>query len=111
MTTSTLTIEPFLRALVECGGSDLHCKVGSPPRVRIDGRLRKLQTRDLAAADTEMMVREGLRRYKWHAPLSRRKRGPMSEARAITPAGAGAPDQALSVLLATDGSEHSLKAA
>src|SRR4051812_27570362 len=59
--TSTLTIEPFLRALVECGGSDLHCKVGSPPRVRIDGRLRKLQTRDLAAADTETMVREVLR--------------------------------------------------
>ena len=39
----TSSIEPFLRALVECGGSDLHCKVGSPPRVRIDGRLRKLQ--------------------------------------------------------------------
>jgi twitching motility protein PilT len=59
--TSTLTIEPFLRALVECSGSDLHCKVGSPPRVRIDGRLRKLQTRDLTAADTEQMVREVLR--------------------------------------------------
>jgi twitching motility protein PilT len=59
--TSTLTIEPFLRALTECGGSDLHCKVGSPPRVRIDGRLRKLQTRDLTAADTEQMVREVLR--------------------------------------------------
>ncbi len=59
--TSTLTIEPFLRALVECGGSDLHCKVGSPPRVRIDGRLRKLQTRDLTAADTERMVTEVLR--------------------------------------------------
>ncbi|MDX6211993.1 MAG: twitching motility protein PilT [Frankiales bacterium] len=57
----TSTIEPFLRALVECGGSDLHCKVGSPPRVRIDGRLRKLQTRDLAAADTELMVSEVLR--------------------------------------------------
>ena len=28
---------------VEVGGSDLHCKVGSPPRVRIDGTLRKLQ--------------------------------------------------------------------
>ena len=54
-------IEPFLRALVDCGGSDLHCKVGSPPRVRIDGRLRKLQTRDLTAADTESMVREVLR--------------------------------------------------
>jgi twitching motility protein PilT len=59
--TSPLTIEPFLRALVECGGSDLHCKVGSPPRVRIDGRLRKLQTRDLTAADTERMVTEVLR--------------------------------------------------
>src|SRR3954447_25056705 len=59
--TSTLTIEPFLRALVECSGSDLHCKVGSPPRVRIDGRLRKLETRDLTDADTEQMVREVLR--------------------------------------------------
>jgi twitching motility protein PilT len=54
-------IEPFLRALVDCGGSDLHCKVGSPPRVRIDGRLRKLETRDLTPADTEQMVREVLR--------------------------------------------------
>jgi len=57
----TTSIEPFLRALVECGGSDLHCKVGSPPRVRIDGRLRKLQTRDLSAGDTEQMVLEVLR--------------------------------------------------
>jgi twitching motility protein PilT len=54
-------IEPFLRALAECGGSDLHCKVGSPPRVRIDGRLRTLQTPDLSAADTEQMVHEVLR--------------------------------------------------
>ncbi|HET6817568.1 MAG TPA: PilT/PilU family type 4a pilus ATPase [Mycobacteriales bacterium] len=61
MSSGNLTIEPFLRALVECGGSDLHCKVGSPPRVRIDGRLRKLQTRDLTAGDTEKMVREVLR--------------------------------------------------
>jgi twitching motility protein PilT len=57
----TSTIEPFLRALVESGGSDLHCKVGSPPRVRIDGRLRKLQTRDLTSAVTEAMVAEVLR--------------------------------------------------
>jgi twitching motility protein PilT len=58
---SALMIEPFLRALVDCGGSDLHCKVGSPPRVRIDGRLRKLETRDLTPADTEQMVHEVLR--------------------------------------------------
>ncbi len=55
------SIEPLLRALVECAGSDLHCKVGSPPRVRIDGRLRKLQTRDLTAEETEVMVQEVLR--------------------------------------------------
>jgi twitching motility protein PilT len=57
----TSSIEPFLRALVECGGSDLHCKVGSPPRVRIDGRLRRLQSADLTAADTAQMVHEVLR--------------------------------------------------
>ncbi len=58
---TTTSIEPFLRALVDCGGSDLHCKVGSPPRVRIDGKLRKLQTRDLTPEDTEHMVSEVLR--------------------------------------------------
>ena len=57
----TSSIEPYLRALVECGGSDLHCKVGSPPRVRIDGKLRKLQADDLTAADTQLMVSEVLR--------------------------------------------------
>jgi twitching motility protein PilT len=57
----TISLEPFLRALVESGGSDLHCKVGSPPRVRIDGRLRKLQTADLTADDTSQMVEEVLR--------------------------------------------------
>jgi len=57
----TVSIEPFLRALVESNGSDLHCKVGSPPRIRIDGTLRKLQTRDLTAEDTERMAAEVLR--------------------------------------------------
>jgi twitching motility protein PilT len=60
-TASALSIEPYLRALVELGGSDLHCKVGSPPRVRIDGRLRKLQAPELTAVDTESMVMEVLR--------------------------------------------------
>ncbi len=55
------SIEPFLRALIESGGSDLHCKVGSPPRVRIDGRLRKLQSPVLQPADTEAFVSEVLR--------------------------------------------------
>jgi twitching motility protein PilT len=59
---SHLSVEPFLRALVESGGSDLHLKVGSPPRVRMDGRLRRLQVPDLTAADTERMAAEVIRR-------------------------------------------------
>jgi twitching motility protein PilT len=55
------SVIPFLKALTEVGGSDLHCKVGSPPRIRMDGRLRRLQAPDLTAADTEHMVREVLR--------------------------------------------------
>lgn len=52
---------PYLWSLVELHGSDLHCKVGSPPRVRIDGRLRKLEASVLTPADTEYMISEVLR--------------------------------------------------
>ncbi|MGN6687421.1 MAG: type IV pilus twitching motility protein PilT [Actinomycetales bacterium] len=55
------SVLPYLRALSELGGSDLHCKVGGPPRVRIDGRLRRLQAPELTEADTEYMVQEVLR--------------------------------------------------
>jgi twitching motility protein PilT len=51
---------PFLHALASTGGSDLHCKVGSAPRVRVDGRLRRLQVPDLTPADTERMLEEVL---------------------------------------------------
>jgi len=56
-----MSVAPLLRALVESGGSDLHCKTGSPPRIRINGRLRKLDLRDLRAEDTEAMSIEVLR--------------------------------------------------
>ncbi len=59
--TSGRSVEPYLRALVESGGSDLHIKVGSPPRVRINGRLRKLQAPEVSPEDTEHMVRQVLR--------------------------------------------------
>jgi twitching motility protein PilT len=55
------SVVPYLRALSDLHGSDLHCKVGSPPRVRIDGKLRRLQVPPLTAADTEAMVSEVLR--------------------------------------------------
>ena len=49
------------RALVESGGSDLHCKVGSPPRIRVDGVLTRLGSEPLTAADTDAMVAEVMR--------------------------------------------------
>jgi len=56
-----VSVESLLRALVDSAGSDLHCKVGSPPRIRIDGRLRKLQVAALSAPDTERMAQEVIR--------------------------------------------------
>ena len=56
-----VSVLPFLRALIDSGGSDLHCKVGSPPRIRVDGRLRRLEADVLTGKDTEHMVHEVLR--------------------------------------------------
>ncbi len=56
-----LSVVPFLQALSENKGSDLHCKTGAAPRIRIDGRLRKLKARDLTPADTEHMLSEVIR--------------------------------------------------
>ncbi|WP_066582604.1 type IV pilus twitching motility protein PilT [Cellulomonas timonensis] len=60
MSDQPLSVIPFLHALASTGGSDLHVKVGSPPRVRVDGRLRRLQVRDLKPKDTELMLSEVL---------------------------------------------------
>ena len=54
-------ITPYLRALVDLRGSDLHCKAGSPPRIRIDGRLRVLQAPVLTPDVTERMLEQILR--------------------------------------------------
>jgi twitching motility protein PilT len=56
-----LSVVPYLRSLIELYGSDLHCKVGSPPRVRLDGRLRRLEAPVLTAEDTLAMAQEVLR--------------------------------------------------
>jgi len=56
-----LAIEPYLRALVDVTGSDLHLKAGVVPRIRLDGVLRPLRTDPLTAADTDNMLAEILR--------------------------------------------------
>ncbi len=55
-------VGPYLQALSDLLGSDLHCKVGSPPRIRIDGRLRRLDAAVLTPEDTEAMLSEILTR-------------------------------------------------
>ena len=54
------SVIPLLHALASSMGSDLHCKVGSAPRLRVDGRLRRLQVPDLRPEDTEFMVNQVL---------------------------------------------------
>jgi len=56
-----LSVLPFLATLVKTSGSDLHCKVGSAPRIRIDGRLQRIDSPVLRPEDTEHMVAEVLR--------------------------------------------------
>ena len=60
VTDQPASVIPFLHALASTGGSDLHCKVGSPPRVRVNGRLRKLQVPPLGPEDTRNMVAQVL---------------------------------------------------
>ena len=50
-------LDGYLRALAGAEGSDLHVKVGSPPRLRVDGALRRIPGEpELSAADTEAMA-------------------------------------------------------
>lgn len=48
---------PYLAAVVDSGASDLHIKVGSPAKVRIEGGLRPLQSPMLTPEDTERLVK------------------------------------------------------
>src|SRR5439155_12082696 len=50
-------LDGYLRALAQAGGSDLHVKVGSPPRLRVDGALRVVPgAPELRAEDTAAMA-------------------------------------------------------
>lgn len=55
----TMAIDQLLRPVVESGASDLHLKVGSPPVVRIDGELNRMEGFEpLRPADTEALAAE-----------------------------------------------------
>ena len=50
-------LDKLLKAAVENGGSDLHLRVGAPPKLRVRGSLRSLGTTMLTPADTEALMR------------------------------------------------------
>ncbi|MEJ7764455.1 MAG: ATPase, T2SS/T4P/T4SS family, partial [Acidimicrobiales bacterium] len=49
-------IHPFLSILWDSGATDLLLTVGSPPLLRIDGKLRPLEGPPLTPADTERLI-------------------------------------------------------
>jgi twitching motility protein PilT len=52
---SALNLPALLKAMTDKGASDLHISAGSPPRLRIDGDLVKLQTDPLTPVDTKQL--------------------------------------------------------
>jgi twitching motility protein PilT len=49
-------LEVWLRQLVAVGGSDLHIKGTSPPRIRLEGVLRRLDREALSGSETEALA-------------------------------------------------------
>ncbi|MEK7653434.1 MAG: type IV pilus twitching motility protein PilT [Patescibacteria group bacterium] len=53
-----MTIENFLTSAMKKEASDLHLVAGLPPFIRVDGVLKELEKKPLAAKEIEIMVRE-----------------------------------------------------
>ncbi|HHN64104.1 MAG TPA: type IV pilus twitching motility protein PilT [Nitrospirae bacterium] len=49
------TLYDFLKMMIEKGASDLHITTGSPPRLRIDGKLMEIDHPPLSPADTKTL--------------------------------------------------------
>ncbi|MDT8440286.1 MAG: type IV pilus twitching motility protein PilT [Desulfuromonadales bacterium] len=51
--TTDFSIQQMLRTMVEQGASDLHITTGTPPQIRVNGRMTPMKTRKLLPADTK----------------------------------------------------------
>jgi twitching motility protein PilT len=54
---TTVNMDRLLQACVSQGASDIHLVVGRPPVLRIDGRLRSLETKVLEPEDTAALMK------------------------------------------------------
>jgi len=53
----TILIDKLLQTVVNRKSSDLHITVGQPPVIRIDGRMKKLETKVLESEDTTALMK------------------------------------------------------
>src|ERR1039457_5117849 len=51
-----MTLAELLKATLVMGGSDLHLSVGTPPQVRVDGDLRRLDHAALSPETTKALI-------------------------------------------------------
>ena len=54
---ATVNIDRLLQACISMGGSDIHITVGRPPVLRVDGRLRSLETKVLEPDDSFALMK------------------------------------------------------
>ena len=54
---ATILIEKLLQAVIKQGASDLHITVGQPPVLRLDGSLRRVETKVLEPEDTVALMK------------------------------------------------------
>ena len=50
------TLPELLKTTVELGGSDLHLTTNTPPQVRVNGKLDRLQLPELTPAETKQLA-------------------------------------------------------
>ena len=53
----SILIDKLLQTVVNRGASDLHLTVGQPPVLRVDGRLKRLETKSLEPEDTVALMK------------------------------------------------------
>ena len=54
---SSIQIDRILDTCIRQGASDIHCSIGRPPTLRLNGRLRNLATKVLEADDTVALMK------------------------------------------------------
>ncbi len=55
---ASLLMDKLLQTVINQDASDLHITVGQPPVLRVHGRMRRLETKELEADDTVSLMKQ-----------------------------------------------------